>query len=197
MKHFLTFLLTGILLTGCIPFKNDRESSGEYIPTLENEILLRTTATVQAAQAGEQVIRENPADYLPPTATPTYQPISWRELNVFLASDHTNWNTYDAENYTCVHFAVDLVAMAKAKNIAAWIVTVMYEGSEVGHAFVAFQTTDLGEVWIEPQSDYSYLAPKIGQLLCYVIDTSVCDARVQEIHEHVECDVEKSTCWVP
>lgn len=121
------------------------------------------------------------------------------ELNVFLASDHTNWNEWIADVYTCVNFTLDLVANARAQNIDAWIVGVKFENSDTGHAFVAFQTTDRGEVWIEPQSDYSYYAVKVGSLLCYAVDTSICDdsGKVSEVVEHLECDLDTDMCWLP
>jgi len=121
------------------------------------------------------------------------------ELNSFLASDHTNWNEWIDDKYTCVNFAMDLVANARKHNIEAWIVGVLFDRSETGHAFVAFETNDLGVVWIEPQSDYAYYAVEVGKFLCYTVDTSICSdyGKVTKVDQHVECDAKTGECWSP
>jgi hypothetical protein len=94
---------------------------------------------------------------------------------------------------------MDLVAAAHKQYIDAWIVAVEFDRDTVGHAFVAFQTTDMGVVWIEPQSDYAYAELEIGQPLCYAEDTNICQdyGRVTKIEEPVQCDEKTSTCWLP
>lgn len=192
MKHLLIFLLAGILIAACTPLSAPEQNSPQSaIPTLNTNTNLPATALPTGT------IPEIPTPIL--TLTTGYQPISWRELNVFLANDHTNWNAYIPDKYTCVNYAMDLVASAHKQNIDAWIVAVEFDRSTIGHAFVAFQTTDMGEVWIEPQSDYAYYAVELGERLCYATDTSVCQdyGRVTKIEEPVECDVATSTCWLP
>jgi hypothetical protein len=101
-----------------------------------------------------------------PTSTPAnYHPISWLDLNYFLASDRTNMYDYTS-SYRCLNFSFDLVVLARKQNINAWIVAVDFYNEDTGHAFVAFETTDKGIVYIEPQSDYRLTAPKIGEWLC-------------------------------
>jgi len=116
----------------------------------------------------------NPTPAIVPAPTTGYQPISWTDLNVFLATDHTNWKAYIPDKYTCVNYAMDLVDNAQKQDFDAWIVAVEFDRSPMGHAFVAFQTTDMGVVWIEPQSDYANYAVQIGEPLCYAADTSIC-----------------------
>ena len=88
-----------------------------------------------------------------PTPTINYRPITWKELVNFLSDDHTNWNEYIPGKYVCLDFAVDLVANAEKRYIKAWIVGVEFKDGGPGHAFVAFETTDRGIVYIEPQAD--------------------------------------------
>ena len=140
-----------------------------------------------------------------PTAVPTktarpthaYRPITWDELNEFLANDHTNWHAYDIDKYNCVNYAMDLVANAQAENYNAWIVAVSFRGADVGHAFVAFETSDKGTIWIEPQSDYAYAAVKVGQPLCLKIDPTRCQdwGIVEEVEQPVQCNALTHHCW--
>jgi hypothetical protein len=134
-----------------------------------------------------------------PTITPTshYHPITWNELNDFLASDHTNWHAYIPDKYVCVNFAMDLVAHAEEQNIESWIVVVSFEHADAGHAFVGFSTTDKGTVWIEPQSDYAYAAVEVGQPLCWKIDPTRCQdwGIVYEVHDHAMCSYIQHYCW--
>lgn len=132
-----------------------------------------------------------------PTPTPNYQPITWIELNDFLAGDHTNWHAYDFETYNCVNFAMELVTNARAAGINAWIVTVEFKDSNIGHAFVAFPTIDKGNIWIEPQSDYAYAEVEVGQPLCLKMDPTRCQdwGVVSRVDQPAECDWYTHECW--
>jgi hypothetical protein len=135
------------------------------------------------------------------TAVPTpktYREITWLELTTFLSNDHTNWNAYDEDTYTCVNFAMDLQANAEKENLHVWLVGVVFDPDEAGHAFVAFETSDKGVVWIEPQDDYAYASVVVGKPLCMVVDTSACweDGNVTEIMQPLECDAYTSECWL-
>jgi len=100
------------------------------------------------------------------TPTPLPRLVSWNELADFLVRDHTNWREYDLETYNCLDFAIDLVANARSENMKAWIVGVDFLNGDTGHAFVAFETSDRGTVFVEPQRDYTYSNLKVGQDLC-------------------------------
>lgn len=128
---------------------------------------------------------------------PTPAPITWKALNDFLASDHTNWNKYIPGKYTCVNFAMDLVKNAKAKGINAWIVSVEFSPNEPGHAFVGFNTSDKGVVWVEPQTDYAYNQVAVGDPLCLKVNTSECAdwGKVTKIISPAQCDPVTSECW--
>jgi hypothetical protein len=192
MKNLLVLLLSGIFIAACSPIaapqmRSVQASIPEPKIAVQHPKPIEPTLTI-------------PFDPTPiPAPTINYQLISWQDLNVFLANDHTNWNKYIPGKYTCVNYAMDLVAAAHKANIDAWIVAVEFDRDAVGHAFVAFQTTDLGVVWIEPQSDYAYVEVEIGQPLCYATDTSFCQdyGRVTKIEEPVQCDEKTSTCWLP
>ena len=177
------FVTISILLAGCNPSGEPYSAPPTYTPypTYTPQPTYTPFRTPQPSQ----------------TPTSSYRALSWDDLNLFLARDHTNWHTYDSESYTCVNYAMDLSRNAKMQNIHAWIVGVEFENSDSGHAFVAFDTSDKGVVWIEPQSDYAYSAVKVGKPLCLQVDEYQCweDGIVTHIIQPMECDGITSECW--
>ena len=128
-----------------------------------------------------------------PTLTPLptevlYDQISWVELEEWLASDHTNLETYQVTSYTCLNFSIDLVKRAKQRNINAWVISVDFYNQENGHAFVAFETTDRGVVYFEPQADVLFAEPVVGRLLCEALDEYVCMDKVTAIWMSKDCE---------
>jgi flagellar basal body-associated protein FliL len=78
---------------------------------------------------------------------PTYQ-----EMQTFLAQDTTNSKTYAEDEYVCVDFAAAVNNNAEAEGIRCAMVDIFHpEG--FGHTIVAFETTDRGLIFIEPQFD--------------------------------------------
>lgn len=126
-----------------------------------------------------------------PTATPVYKAITWDDLVQFLIEDHTNWREYDLETYNCMDYAIDLVANAREQDLKAWMVGVYFFDQETGHAFVAFETTDRGVVYVEPQGDNTYSNVEIGNVLCDDWGQYECYGMVKEI-DYVECDHDRN-----
>ncbi len=97
------------------------------------------------------------AGYKPPTGpqqstdsipqNPTYQ-----EMKTFLAQDPTNQNSYEESKYVCVDFAATVNNNAEAKGIRCAVVDIFYP-NDYGHTIVAFETTDRGLIYVEPQFD--------------------------------------------
>jgi len=87
---------------------------------------------------------------------PTYQ-----EMKDFLAQDKTDAKTYIKGEYVCSDFATDVNNNAEAKGIRCAIVELRYSG-DFAHAIVAFEATDKGLIFIEPQFD-SEVIVKVGQ----------------------------------
>lgn len=184
----LVFVLLIIVLTSCAP----------------------TPEQVQTAMTQTQMA--NPTPY--PTQTPYPTPVSiqtpipqvtaaqefrvitWAQLVDFILDDHTNWNVW-TEQYNCVNFSLDLEANARSQNIDSWIVAVVFENIDEGHAFVAFPTSDRGEIWIEPQSDDAYAVAEVGEYLCLLKDPSLCiqDGKIIKIIQPATCDGDTHACW--
>ncbi len=93
-----------------------------------------------------------------PTSIPTVVPLktmvannpTFAEMIAFLNSNKVNWQGYSA-NYDCADFACDLQREAYENGIRCAFVGIDY--SVNGHAIVAFDTTDKGLIYIEPQLD--------------------------------------------
>jgi len=124
------------------------------------------------------------------TAEINYRPITWMELNGFLAADNTNINStgkYNLNYYNCLDFSVTLVENAGKQDIKAWIIIVEFTDGSPGHAFVAFETTDLGVVFIEPQLDIRTDNPVVGKPLCLAWGDYECMGTIKSI-EYDQCD---------
>jgi len=77
---------------------------------------------------------------------------SYQEMKEFVAQDGTDSKTYIGGEYVCSDFAAEVNNNAEAQGIRCALVDVKYPG-DWGHAIVAFETTDKGLVFIEPQFD--------------------------------------------
>jgi len=83
----------------------------------------------------------------PDAVNPTYA-----ELRAFIEQDTTDTNDYLVHpliGYVCADFAEDVHNNAEAAGIRAASVSVDFEGSEEGHAVNAFDTIDMGLVYID------------------------------------------------
>ncbi len=84
------------------------------------------------------------------TRVELYNP-THKEMREFLTRDKTDSNPFVTGEYVCSDFAAELNNNAEANGIRAAYVRIRAE--KWGHALVAFETTDRGIVFIEPQSD--------------------------------------------
>jgi hypothetical protein len=78
---------------------------------------------------------------------------SYAEMKAFLEQDETSEQEYLRNEYICVDFAANVKANAAEEGIRCAYVVIEYLGTN-GHAIVAFDTTDRGLVYIEPQFDW-------------------------------------------
>lgn len=78
---------------------------------------------------------------------PTYQ-----ALKSFIAADKTDSKPYDINSYNCSDFSADVITNAAKQKIRCAYISIDYAG-KTGHAIVAFDTTDKGLIYIEPQHD--------------------------------------------
>ena len=74
---------------------------------------------------------------------------SYSDLMMFLNTDSTDKNEYLEASYVCADFAEDLHNNAEASGIRAAWVSIDFEGDALGHASNAFETTDMGLVYVD------------------------------------------------
>jgi len=86
---------------------------------------------------------------------------SYQEMKAFLKQDETSEQEYLRNEYICVDFAANVKTNAAEEGIRCAYVVIEYLGI-TGHAIVAFDTTDRGLVYIEPQFDWD-VEPEIGR----------------------------------
>lgn len=86
---------------------------------------------------------------------------SYQEMKNFLAQDKTSEREYVEGKYVCVDFAAAVKANAAKEGIRCAYVVIEYRGG-TGHTIIAFDTTDQGLVFIEPQFDWE-VEPEIGR----------------------------------
>jgi hypothetical protein len=78
---------------------------------------------------------------------PTYQ-----EMKQFLVQDRTDSKKYVKDLFNCTDFTAEVVNNAEVRGIRCGMVDLFFpEG--YGHTIVAFETTDKGLVFVEPQFD--------------------------------------------
>lgn len=84
---------------------------------------------------------------------------TFRELKDFILRDPTSRNEFVLNQYECRHFATDVNNNAEADGLRAAFVLLGYDKGQ--HAVIAFDTTDRGLVYIEPQTD-ARIHPEVG-----------------------------------
>ncbi len=78
---------------------------------------------------------------------PTYEMMA-----AFLENDPTSDREYHIEDYNCTDFSADVKASAAMLGMRCAYVNIYFPNGS-GHAIVAFDTTDRGLVFIEPQTN--------------------------------------------
>jgi hypothetical protein len=84
---------------------------------------------------------------------------SFQELRDFILRDPTNRSEFVLNQYECRHFATDVNNNAEAEGLRCAFVLLCFDLGQ--HAIVAFETTDRGLVYIEPQTDAA-IHPEVG-----------------------------------
>lgn len=99
------------------------------------------------------------------TGVGLHNPTYW-EMREFLMNDWTETTVYDLDDNNCMDYATLVVNAAADQGIRAAIVLIGYQplrGVEpIGHAIVAFDTTDEGLQFVEPQTDWP-VYPELGK----------------------------------
>ncbi|NLE08889.1 MAG: hypothetical protein GX631_06510 [Dehalococcoidales bacterium] len=84
---------------------------------------------------------------------------SFQELKEFILGDTTSRKEFVKSVYECRHFATEVNNNAEVRGIRCAIALICFEEGQ--HAVVAFETSDRGLVYIEPQTN-AVIRPKVG-----------------------------------
>jgi len=84
---------------------------------------------------------------------------TFEELRDFILSDPTSRNEFVLNQYECRHFATDVNNSADSAGLRCAFVLLCFDQGQ--HAVIAFETTDRGLVYIEPQTDAA-IHPEVG-----------------------------------
>jgi len=152
---FLVILLLfslWLLYTHVIEINNrysELSEANENLDEITNQLdfvngeISSTEASLQTMYSNVQLLKSgNKYDLHDPT---------YSEVIDFLNKDKTNSNTYNPSSYTCAYFSKDVNNNAESKGVRCAYVELSYPS--IGHAIVAFETTDKGLVYFEPQHD--------------------------------------------
>ncbi len=103
-----------------------------------------TVASERVGSSSQTVELKNPTFY---------------EVRDFILGDPTSRNKFVLNQYECRHFATDVNNNAEAEGLRCALVLLCFERGQ--HAVIAFDTTDRGLVYIEPQTDAA-IHPEVG-----------------------------------
>ena len=84
---------------------------------------------------------------------------TFEEVKDFILKDPTNRNEFVFNHYECRHFATDINNNADAEGLRCAFVLLCFDQGQ--HAVIAFDTVDIGLVYIEPQTDAA-INPEVG-----------------------------------
>jgi hypothetical protein len=76
---------------------------------------------------------------------------TYKEMKAFLEEDNTDSKPYQIDAHTCTDFSAEVNNNAEEAGIRCAAVYIIYP--KTGHTIVAFNTTDKGLIFIEPQFD--------------------------------------------
>jgi hypothetical protein len=104
-------------------------------------------------------IEVSPEDVSSTSGAFTLRNPTFQELKDFILRDPTNRNKCILNQYECRHFATEVNNNAEAEGLRCAFVLLCFDRGQ--HAVVAFETTDKGLVYIEPQTD-ARIYPEVG-----------------------------------
>jgi len=151
MRRKLIFPLLAILLLSLWPvYAYDKDTtpqevvSTEAVPTWSLSLTYAESVISSVGSSSQATALKNP---------------TFQELRDFILRDPTSRNEFILNQYECRHFATEVNNNAEAEGLRCAFVLLCYDRGQ--HAVVAFDTTDRGLVYIEPQTD-ARIHPKVG-----------------------------------
>jgi len=144
MRKLILLLLISLLL----PLPGDIEKDTAPLLTVSIEVpglVMPASAVSSEPDSDSQAIElKNP---------------SFQELRDFILGDTTSRNSFVLYEYECRHFTTTVNNNAEAEGLRCAFVLLCFEQGQ--HSVIAFETTDRGLVYIEPQTDAA-IHPEVG-----------------------------------
>jgi len=151
MKKKNAALILGVTLLGvCLVLFSGNAAAGDQAIRGKADIMGTMAAVNQDISSGNSTSVNATEELRNPT---------FKEMKEFILKDTTSHNQFISNKYECRHFATDVNNNADAAGLRCAFVLLCYANGQ--HAVVAFETTDRGLIYIEPQTDAA-IQPKVG-----------------------------------
>jgi hypothetical protein len=151
MKKKTAAVILGITLLGvCLVVFSGSAAAGDQV------IRGKADAVVITSPASQEIASENTTSV---NQTEELRNPTFKEMKEFILKDTTSQKPFITNKYECRHFATDVNNNADAAGLRCAFALLCYTNGQ--HAVVAFETTDRGLIFIEPQTDAA-IQPKVG-----------------------------------
>jgi hypothetical protein len=154
MKILLLLLLISMVcLTGCASVTADPAPVTVYVTQNQTVVVIHEVEIIREVEI--PVIKTEYIEIKEEKSLPTLA-----QVKEFILSDNTSSKVYLNGIYECRHFATDVNNNAEIAGLKCAFVILCFRTYQ--HAVVAFETSDIGLIFIEPQSDAA-IYPKVGE----------------------------------
>lgn len=152
MKNFRPFLLIAIVLVISLLSSNAGISAEDSFLSVSGRVngsakISTLVVTANATATTDAAVSDVSVNQTVVLKNPTFQ-----ELKNFVLNDPTHNHPFVTDEYECRNFATDMINNAFHKGLLAGFVLICYSPPYGQHAVVAFNTTDRGLIYIEPQT---------------------------------------------
>jgi len=150
-KKWSFLFIAGLLFACCFTSADSNNAIGDNTISNKVDVISMQPEWTRELSSSEDVTSTNRTVTL---KNPTFQ-----EMKDFILKDTTSRKQFILNKYECRHFAADVNNNAEAAGIRCALVLLCYSNGQ--HAVVAFETTDRGLIYIEPQTDEA-IRPEVG-----------------------------------
>jgi len=95
-------------------------------------------------------------------------------LREFINDDNTDGRIYDADTFDCTSFSNMFIDHFRKKGFYSCLVEIDFDDN-TAHNLVAVNTSDMGIIYVEPQTDKMFYSLNIGDDYCDLVNWD-CDA---------------------
>ena len=145
-----SIVITGIGFLGYASYNN--ECGSLYVSGYSQDKVYNCGYTYQDTTVPSECVGSSSQDIA--LKNPTFQ-----EVRDFILGDRTSRNKFVLNQYECRHFATEVNNNAEIEGLRCAFVLLCFDRGQ--HAAIAFDTTDRGLVYIEPQTD-AVIHPELG-----------------------------------